>query len=410
MAFPTVDEQLALLRQGIVDLVSDDQLRAKLERSRRTGKPLVVKVGFDPSAPDIHLGHTVVLRKMKQFQDLGHEVVFVVGDFTGMIGDPSGRSKTRPQLTVGEIRDHARTYQNQALKILDRESSRTEFNSTWLGELGADGFIRLAAKYTVARMLERDDFQNRFRNHEPIAIHEFLYPLAQAYDSVALRADVEMGGTDQTFNLLVGRAIMREYGLEPQIILTLPLLVGTDGREKMSKSLGNYVAIEDSPSEMYGKLMSLSDDTMWTYYELCTELTSEAIAGLKRQVEEGALHPKAAKQELAGMIVAEFHDKQAAEAAATEFADVFAGGGVPQDIPLMSFDEPETADIVGVVRRCGFASSNSQARRLLQQGAVSLNGERVIDLDFVLPADGVERVLRVGKRRFARVVVETVHR
>lgn len=261
--FAPVAEQLDILRRGSVDLISEPALADKLERSRTTGKPLVVKVGFDPSAPDIHLGHTVVLRKMKQFQDLGHEIVFVVGDFTGMIGDPSGKSKTRRQLTREEVLENAETYRQQAFKILDPDSTRLEFNSTWLDKLGAAGFIKLAGKYTVARMLERDDFEKRFKAHQPISMHEFLYPLAQAYDSVALHADVEMGGTDQLFNLLVGRDIMREYGLEPQVVLTLPLLVGTDGVEKMSKSLDNYIAVEDAPKDMFGKVMSISDHLMF---------------------------------------------------------------------------------------------------------------------------------------------------
>ncbi len=405
MPFQSVNAQMDALRQGVVDLVSEEELAAKIERSRQHGKPLVVKVGFDPSAPDIHLGHTVVIRKMKQFQDLGHEVVFVVGDFTGMIGDPSGRSKTRPQLTPTEIKANADTYRRQAFRILDAERSRTEFNSSWLGELGSTGIIRLAAKYTVARMMERDDFKKRYASQQPIAIHEFLYPLAQAYDSVALEADVEMGGTDQLFNLLVGRDIMREHGQEPQVVITMPLLVGTDGVDKMSKSLGNYIAIEDTPDEMYGKVMSLSDDTMWTYWQLCTSLGDDAIDAFRSEVGEGSAHPKAIKQRLARSIVADCYDEDAATSAEAEFEHVFAERALPSDIPQHRIDAADSVWIVEAIRDCGFAASNGEARRLVKQGAVSLDGERVAEETAKVPADGAERVLKVGKRRFARLVV-----
>ena len=401
-----VDEQLEILRQGAADLVSEEELGKKLERSRETGKPLVVKVGFDPSAPDIHLGHTVVMRKMKQFQDLGHEVVFVVGDFTGMIGDPTGRSKTRPQLTEDQLRANAETYRDQAYRILDPGKSRLEYNSSWLSKLGAEGLIRLAGKYTVARMLERDDFERRFKKNQPISIHEFLYPLAQAYDSVALEADVEMGGTDQTFNLLVGRDIMREYGLEPQVILTTPLLVGTDGVEKMSKSLGNYIAIEDTPREMYGKVMSISDEVMWSYYELCTDLLPADIKALQERVSAGDLHPKAAKQQLAREIVGAFRGLEASQAAEIEFENVFKSGGLPDERATTELASAEPLWIVRAITAAGFAASNGEARRLVQQGAVSLDGERVGDVDAQVPADGRERILKVGKRRFARLVIK----
>jgi tyrosyl-tRNA synthetase len=401
-----VDEQLEILRQGAADLVSEEELGKKLERSRETGKPLVVKVGFDPSAPDIHLGHTVVMRKMKQFQDLGHEVVFVVGDFTGMIGDPSGRSKTRPQLTEEQLRKNAETYRDQAYRILDPEKSRLEYNSSWLSKLGSEGLIRLAGKYTVARMLERDDFERRFRENQPISIHEFLYPLAQAYDSVALEADVEMGGTDQTFNLLVGRDIMREYGLEPQVILTTPLLVGTDGVEKMSKSLGNYIAIEDTPREMYGKVMSIADDLMWSYYELCTDALPAEIEAMQERLASGDLHPKAAKQQLAREIVRAFHGNEAAQTAEEEFENIFSSGGLPDELETVEIESAEPLWIVRAITAAGFASSNGEARRLVQQGAVSIDGDRVGDVDAELPADGQARVLRVGKRRFAKIVIK----
>ncbi len=403
--FPPVAEQLELLRGGAVDLISEEELGKKLERSRETGKPLVVKVGFDPSAPDIHLGHTVVMRKMKQFQDLGHQIVFVVGDFTGMIGDPSGRSKTRPQLTREEILENAETYRQQAFKVLDESKTRLEFNSTWLEKLGASGFVKLAGKYTVARMLERDEFEKRFKANQPIGVHEFLYPLAQAYDSVELRADVEMGGTDQLFNLLVGRDIMRDYGLEPQVVLTVPLLVGTDGVEKMSKSLGNYIAVEDTPQDIFGKVMSISDELMWSYYELCTSLDASEIEDLESQVAAGDLHPRSAKQRLAHIIVADFHGEEEASGAAKEFDKVFADGGLPDDVPLYDFNVGEPVWIVKIMRDCGFAGSNGEARRLLAQGAVSLDGERVTSDETEVAADGTTRVLKVGKRRFARVCV-----
>ena len=403
--FQPAAKQLELLRRGAVDLISEEELEKKLERSCETGKPLVVKVGFDPSAPDIHLGHTVVMRKMKQFQDLGHQIVFVVGDFTGMIGDPSGRSKTRPQLTREEILENAETYRQQAFKVLDESKTRLEFNSTWLEKLGASGFVKLAGKYTVARMLERDDFEKRFKANQPISVHELLYPLAQAYDSVELQADVEMGGTDQLFNLLVGRDIMRDYGLEPQVVLTVPLLVGTDGVEKMSKSLGNYIAVEDTPKDMFGKVMSISDDLMWSYYELCTSLSAAEIEALGSRVVSGDLYPKAAKQRLARIIAAGFHGEEAADAAAQEFDNFFREGGLPDDIAEHGFDGAEPAWIVRMIRECGFASSNGEARRLLAQGAVSLDGERVTSDEATVPNDGVERLLKVGKRRFAKVKV-----
>src|ERR1041385_6341266 len=305
----TLDEQLAFLAKGAVDLIERNDLKAKLAR----GKPLTIKVGFDPTAPDIHLGHTVVMRKMKHFQQLGHRVIFLIGDFTGMIGDPTGKKATRPPLTTDEILQNAETYKQQVFKILDPVKTEVLFNSAWLGALGAEGMIKLAAKATLARILERDDFKRRWEGHQPIALHELLYPLAQAYDSVALKCDVEMGGTDQLFNLLVGRDLMREYGLEPQVVLTMPLLEGLDGIEKMSKSLGNYIGITESPDQIFGKVMSISDELMWKYYVLCTDLTPPQIEELKRSA-----HPMEAKRKLAKLIIAEFHDEATAEGAAQE--------------------------------------------------------------------------------------------
>jgi len=325
-------EQLAYIRKGAVDIIREEELLAKLERSHASGRPLTVKVGFDPSAPDLHLGHTVIIRKMKHFQDMGHRVIFLIGDFTGMIGDPTGQSKTRPPLTRNQVRQNADTYRKQVFKILHPKKTVIEFNSRWLGKLGADGFIKLASHYTVARILERDDFSRRYRSGQPIGVHEFLYPLAQGYDSVQLEADVEMGGTDQTFNLLVGRELMREYGQSPQVVLTMPLLEGLDGVEKMSKSLGNYIGINEPPREIYGKVMSLSDDLMWRYWELCTDLSMPEIETLKLRVAEGDLHPKQAKADLGRRIVTDFHDAAAAAHAAEEFERVFARHSEPDAV------------------------------------------------------------------------------
>ena len=396
----TIDEQIAYLTKGAVDVVRREELKAKLERSARTGKPLKVKVGFDPSAPDIHLGHTVLMRKMKHFQDLGHDVVFLIGDFTGLIGDPSGKSKTRPQLTREEIEKNAQTYKEQVFKILHPEKTIVDFNSRWLGALGADGFIRLASRYTVARMLERDDFQKRFAAQQPIAIHELLYPLAQAYDSVALQADFELGGTDQLFNLLVGRDIMREYGLEPQVVLTTPLLEGLDGVEKMSKSLGNYIGVTEPPEEMFGKVMSVSDALMWKYYELLTDMSLAEIETLKAKGE-----PMHAKIDLARRIVADFHSKEAAEEASRHFDSVIRKKEMPDEIPEKAL--PSGAySLSALLLSSGLASSRTEAKRLIEQAAVSIDGRRAADddtLNLVAPR-GI--VLKVGKRKFVRIVAK----
>ncbi|MDE2971166.1 MAG: tyrosine--tRNA ligase [Acidobacteriota bacterium] len=394
-------EQIALLEKGADRIEPRAELRAKVERSVASGEPLRVKVGFDPSAPDLHLGHTVVMRKMKHFQDFDHEVWFVIGDFTGMIGDPSGRSKTRPQLTEDQIRQNAETYKEQVFKILDPEKTVVAFNSEWLSGLGAEGLVRLASRYTVARMLERDDFHRRFRGEQPISIHEFLYPLAQAYDSVAMKADFELGGTDQLFNLLVGRHIMREYGLEPQVALTMPLLEGLNGIEKMSKSLGNAVGVTEPPEEMFGKLMSISDELTYRYYELLTDRTPAEIAALRAGVGDGTLHPKRVKQDLAVQIVSDFHSPRDAAAARDQFESVFARGTVPDEMP--SFTASSPIRMLDLLTSSGLAGSRGEGRRLLSQGAVSLDGERVLrDIAVAAPADGA--VLKVGKRRFLRVV------
>ncbi len=393
--------QLEYLSKGAVQIESGTQLLEKLKRSIRKGAPLVVKVGFDPSAPDIHLGHAVLLRKMKHFQDMGHRVIFVIGDFTGMIGDPTGRSKTRPQLTREQILENAETYKRQVFKILHEKKTEVRFNSEWLGKLDAEGFIRLASRYTVARMLERDDFSRRYRNNEPIGIHEFLYPLAQAYDSVFLEADVELGGTDQTFNLLVGRRIMETYGQEPQVIMTTPLLEGLDGVEKMSKSLGNYIGIEESPREIFGKAMSVSDDLMWRYYELCTDVSVADIAKMKEAVANGTLHPRDAKADLARLLVAAFHDEEAAAAARAEFDRIFARKEVPDDIPRIPFAlEGGTLTPVELVATVG-GTTRSEARRLLTQGGVTFDERRLNDpAEALSVVRGDSKLLKIGKRRF----------
>src|SRR5688572_7357918 len=370
----TLDEQLSYLTKGCVDVVRAGELRTKLER----GTPLVVKVGFDPTAPDLHLGHTVLLRKMKHFQDLGHRVIFVIGDFTGLIGDPTGRSKTRPPLTTDEIAANAETYKSQVFKVLDREKTVVDFNSRWLSALGADGMVKLAARYNVAQMLERRDFRQRFDAGKPIAVHEFLYPLAQAYDSVFLKADVELGGTDQLFNLNVGRDIMPGYGLEAQVVMTTPLLEGLDGIEKMSKSLGNYIGVAEAPAEMFGKVMSISDELMWRYYLLLTDESEAAVNALRQRVSEGSLHPKAAKVFLAHHIVSDFHDA----ARATEAQDAFEARFTRGEMDVASLPRvdvqlpPGGLAITRVLVLSGLAASGNAASQLVQQGAVKLDREK----------------------------------
>ena len=405
--FAPVPEQLALLRRGAVDLVDEAQLADKLARSRASGKPLLVKTGFDPSSPDLHLGHTVLLRKMRHFQDLGHRVVFLVGSFTALIGDPTGKRSTRPQLTEDEVQQNARTYQEQVWKVLDPERTEVDFNGRWLVPLGAVGIVRLAGRYTLARMLEREDFKTRFASQQPIHLHELLYPLAQGYDSVVMKADVELGGHDQIFNLLVGRDLMKEEGLEPQVCLTVPLLVGLDGKDKMSKSLGNAIALEDPPREMYGRTLSIPDELMWDWYLLLTDLPEAELRARREAVARGELHPKAAKQELARRIVIDYHGEAAARAAAEEFERVFASGGVPDEVPEVRVDA--SAPLYKLIVSAGLAPSNNEARRLIQQGAVAVDGEAVGGDDpanRTLPARGEPYLLKVGKRRFARVTFE----
>jgi tyrosyl-tRNA synthetase len=397
----SADQQLARIRRGAAEIIVETELRAKLERSVKTGTPLKVKLGLDPTAPDLHLGHTVVLQKLRDFQDLGHRVIIIIGDFTGMIGDPTGRSETRRPLTWDEIRENAETYKAQLGKVLDMARTEVRFNSEWLGPLSFEQIIRETAHLTVARILQREDFAARYASGRAISLHEFLYPLAQGYDSVALGADVELGGTDQTFNLLVGRDLQRAHGQEPQVALTVPILEGLDGVQKMSKSLGNYVGINEAPAEMYGKLMSVSDALMFRYFELATRVPEAEIAELRR------LHPMEAKKRLARTVTAMYHGEDAAGGAAAQFSRVVQKKEVPENIDKVVLkttagEEP----IWKILALSGLVPSNSEGRRLIQQGAVELDGERVADLNLRIPASASDRLLQVGKRKFKRFVLE----
>ena len=413
----TLDEQLAYLTKGCVDVVRREDLRAKLDRAAKTGTPLTVKVGFDPTAPDLHLGHTVLIRKMKHFQDLGHRVIFLIGDFTGLIGDPTGRSKTRPPLTREAIDANAETYKQQVFKLLDAGRTVVDFNSRWLSALTSFDWVRLLARYNVAKMLERREFRQRYDAGQPIALHEFLYPMSQAYDSVFLKADVEMGGTDQLFNLNVGRDIMPSFELPPQVVMTVPLLVGLDGVEKMSKSLGNYVGVTEPPGVMFGKLMSLSDELMWTYYDLLTDLTPAEIAGLKERVASGAVHPRQAKVDLAKAIITDFHSAGAAAEAEAEFDRIFVKRETPdavREVVVAAGAAPEgdasatvyAADGLNrILVKCGLAESGSEATRKIKQGGVRIDGARVSDFGWKLPGPGAY-VLQVGARQFVKLVLK----
>jgi tyrosyl-tRNA synthetase len=401
IARPTVDEQLARIRRGAAEIIVDAELRTKLERSRQTAAPLKVKLGLDPTAPDLHLGHTVVLQKLRDFQDLGHQIIIIIGDFTGMIGDPTGRSETRRPLTWDEIRSNAETYKAQLGKVLDMSRAQVRFNSEWLGPLTFEHVIRETAHLTVARILQREDFATRHAAGRPISLHEFLYPLAQGYDSVALGADVELGGTDQTFNLLVGRDLQRAHGQEAQVALTVPILEGLDGVQKMSKSLGNYVGITEPPADMYGKLMSVSDALMFRYFELVTRVPEHEIAELRR------LHPMEAKKRLARTVTAMYHGEAGAAAAEVAFARVVQAREVPDKIELISLATPSSSEPAWkVVVLAGMAPSNSEARRLIQQGGVEVDGSRVADPNQKIDVSGESRLLQVGKRKFKRFVLE----
>ena len=393
-----IKEQLAELVRGTDEVLPEDGLETKL----KLGRPLRVKVGFDPTAPDLHIGHTVLINKMRQFQEYGHEIIFLIGDFTGMIGDPSGKNTTRPPLSVDEIKANAETYEAQIFKILDAEKTRIEFNSNWMGTMDAAGLIKLASHHTVARMLERDDFNKRYTGGQPISIHEFLYPLVQGYDSVALKADIEMGGTDQKFNLLVGRQLQQDFQQEPQLVITTPLLEGLDGVQKMSKSLGNYVGITDAPGEMFGKLMSISDELMWRYFELLSFRTLDNIATLQGKVGEG-MNPRDAKFELATEIVERFHDAAAATGARDEFVARFQQGAMPEDMPELTLEARDgQLGIAHLLKDAGLVASTSEAFRMIKQGAVRIDGVRVEDRTLQIDA-GSTCVYQVGKRKFSRV-------
>lgn len=400
----TIDEQIAYLKKGTVDCIPEDDLRRKLERSAKTGKPLRVKAGFDPTAPDIHLGHTVLIRKMRHFQQLGHQVIFLIGAFTAMIGDPSGRSATRPPLTREQIDENAETYKEQIFKLLDPETTELRFNSEWMLKFSAIDFVHLTAKATVAQLLERDDFKKRFESQTPISMHELLYPFVQGYDSVALEADVELGGTDQKFNLLMARQVQREYGAsDPQLIMTTPLLEGLDGIQKMSKSLDNYIGITESPREMFGKVMSISDEMMWRYYELLTDLTPGEVEALKQASERGDRHPRELKAELGRLIVSDFHSQQEAREASDEFDRMFRERQLPSDIPAI--ERPaEAIRLVKLIAAEGLAPSVAEAQRLVSQGSVRINDERINDVQYDVGTAPGEAMIQVGKRKFLRVI------
>jgi len=398
------EEQLRIIKRGTVEILTEGELLERLEESCKTGRPLRIKAGFDPTAPDIHLGHTVLLEKMRQLQDLGHEVVLIIGDFTGMIGDPSGRSELRPPLTKEEVLRNAETYKAQVFRILDPERTRIRFNSEWLEALTAGQLIRLQARQTVARMLEREDFKKRFESHNPIALHEFIYPLLQGYDSVVIEADIEIGGTDQRFNLLMGRELQRDYGKKEQVLVIMPLLEGLDGVNKMSKSLGNYIGITEPPKEIFGKIMSISDDLMLRYYELLSHISVEDLEALKRALREGRVHPKKAKEDLALEIVERYWGKEEAQKAKEEFDRVFREKELPEDIP--EYRTSRVTWLPQIMKDSALTKSTSEAIRLIRQGAVSVNGQRWTDPNKMLPTDG-DYILKVGKRRFLRVILSS---
>ena len=405
--FKPVDEQLAYLKKGAAEVIPEEQLKADLDKSRKTGKPLRVYLGVDPTAPDLHLGHTVVLRKLKHFQDLGHTAVFLIGDFSAMIGDPTGVSETRPPLTRDQVDANAKTYLEQVFKILDREKTEVRYNSEWLGKMSAADVVKLCSHYRLARMLEREDFRSRLQNSQPIAVHELLYPLLTAFDAVSLKSDVELGATEQKFNLLVHREIQREYGLSGQSILTMPILVGLDGSRKMSKSLGNYVGITEPPQEMFGKLMSISDELMWNYYELATDRTEQEIAKLRGEVASGRLHPMDAKMKLGEEIVSTFHGAEAGRKAAEHFQRVFRDRQAPVEAPATRIARGPSRKLTALLVELDLAASKGEAERLIKQGGVEINGQRVDDFRKVIDlTQAGEFLLRAGKKKFVRVIVE----
>lgn len=400
--FPSVNEQMDLIRRGAVEIIPEEELVQKIERSIKSGKPLNIKLGCDPSRPDLHIGHSVVLRKLAQFQQLGHQAILIIGDFTGMIGDPSGRNSTRPALTLEQTRINGESYFQQASKILDKNKTKIVYNSEWLGKMTFEDVIKLASKYTVARMLERDDFTKRYKSGEPISIHEFLYPLAQAMDSVAIQSDVELGGTDQKFNLLVGRDIQREYGDEPQVILTMPLLVGTDGIEKMSKSYDNYIGISDPPEQIFGRTMSIPDTLIYTYFELATNVSNERLKEIKAALEDGTTNPRDLKRELARTLVAMYYDEAAAIKAQEEFDKIFIKKEIPDEIEEFNIEGNKEINILDLLLLVNFAPSKGEAKRLVQQGGVSIDGEKVSDVHQNIKIKS-GMILKVGKRKFLKL-------
>jgi tyrosyl-tRNA synthetase len=396
------EDQLKVIKRGVTEILPEDELIKKLNKSYESKIPIKIKVGFDPTAPDIHLGHTVLLEKMRQFQELGHEVIFLIGDFTGTIGDPTGKSEIRKPLTRDEVLVNAETYKAQAFKVLDPEKTRVVFNSEWMGKMTATDIIRLAAKHTVARMMERDDFNKRFKSNQPIAIHEFLYPLVQGYDSVELEADVELGGTDQKFNMLVGRELQKEDGREPQVVIMLPLLEGLDGVNKMSKSLGNYIGITDTPKDMFGKIMSISDELMIRYYELLSHISIDELSELKEGMKTGSVHPMEAKKFLALEIVERYYDAETAKSSREEFENIFRKKGLPDDIPEYKLENNDEIWLPGIMKEAGLINSTGEGIRLIKQGGVSVDGEKMSDPNKKIPAS--ECLLKVGKRKFLRII------
>ena len=401
--FPSLNEQMDLIKRGSVEIIPEDELVNKIEKSIKISKPLNIKLGCDPSRPDLHIGHSVVLRKLAQFQELGHQAILIIGDFTGMIGDPSGRNATRPALTLEQTKLNGESYFEQASKILNKAKTKIVYNSDWLSKMSFEDVIKLASKYTVARMIERDDFTKRFKGGEPISIHEFLYPLAQAMDSVAIESDVELGGTDQKFNLLVGRDIQREFEIEPQVILTMPLLVGTDGVEKMSKSYDNYIGISDEPSQIYGRTLSIPDNLIYPYFELATNVTNDRLKELKFLLTDGKSNPRDIKRELARTIVTMYHNKEAAEIAQQEFDNIFINKGLPDEIEEFNVGAIKEINILDLIILVNFAPSKGEARRLLSQGGVSIDGEKISDFKYnVSVVQGM--ILKVGKRKFIKLI------
>ncbi len=402
MSFPALNEQMDLIKRGAFEIIPEDELVKKLENSLKKNIPLNIKLGCDPSRPDLHIGHSVVLRKLAQFQELGHQAILIIGDFTGMIGDPSGRNVTRPSLSLEETRQNGLTYFEQASKILHKDQTKIAYNSEWLAKMSFEDVIRLASKYTVARMLERDDFTKRYKGGEPISLHELLYPLAQAMDSVAIKSDVELGGTDQKFNLLVGRDIQREFNVEPQVILTMPLLVGTDGVEKMSKSYNNYIGVSDTPGEMFGKTLSIPDELIYTYFELATDIPNTELSEIKNQLDSQRVNPRDLKRQLAKILIRMYHSIEASEEAEKEFDKIFIQKEVPDDIPEITLDENSGIGILDLIVKVNFASSRGEARRLVTQGGVSIDGEKISDINAEITLEK-PKVLKVGKRKFIKI-------